>query len=77
MDEGDDKTSLLDSDGVFLAFFQLGRGNLNKGIPNFSLCALVNDRDGVILEVGICSFPLNNTRYSFERIFFQEKDRID
>ena len=51
MNEDDERTSLWDSDGVFLALFRLGRGNSNKGIPNFSLCALVNRWDGMNWEV--------------------------
>ena len=45
--EDDERTSMWDSDGVFLASLWLGKGNSNRGIPRFSLCDLVNRWDGV------------------------------
>ena len=41
MDEVDERVSLSDSGGVFLALFLVGRGNLVGWMPNFSLFNLV------------------------------------
>ena len=41
MDEVDERVSLSDSGGVFLALFLVGRGNSVGCMPNFSLSNLV------------------------------------
>jgi len=42
INDEDDKVSLRDFDAVFLALFQLGRGNSTGGIPSFSLFSFVS-----------------------------------
>jgi len=63
MDIDDDGVSLLDSDGVFLALFRLGRGNFTGGIPSFSLFVLVSGCDGMYCEV---TLPWDNSDYSWD-----------
>lgn len=58
MDNDDDRVSLLDLDGVFLALSRLGRGNSIGRIPSFSLCDLVRSCDGIYCKV---TLPWDNS----------------
>jgi len=51
MDGDDERVSLSDPSGVFLALFLFNRGNVVGSIPRFSLCNLVRGWEGMYYEV--------------------------
>ena len=51
MDDDDERVSLSDPLGDFLALFLVGRGNSIGSIPNFSLCNLVRGWEGLHCKV--------------------------
>ena len=64
LDEDGDKISLWDSIDDSLSFLRLGKRNSTGGIPNFSLCALVNHLFRVKWEV---TLPWENSNSSWDK----------